>query len=81
MCTKCEDDYTLISGVDFGYCFPSCTDGYFIKTKYTNKDSFKSSGKRTLSKKDDHEDEDDDENDDDEDDDDCDDPKLVVSEC
>ena len=80
MCTKCEDDYTLISGSDFGYCFPSCTAGYFIKTKYTNKDSFKSSGKRILSsKKDDHEDEDDDENDDD--DDDCDDPKLVVSEC
>lgn len=40
MADQCQANYTLIYGSDFGYCFPSCPTGYYIQTKYTNKNSY-----------------------------------------
>lgn len=41
----------MISGKDFGYCFPDCPTGYYIQTRYTDENAFfgksKSSSKRS----------------------------------
>ncbi|CDW88877.1 zinc finger lsd1 subclass family protein [Stylonychia lemnae] len=39
-CQKCEGNFTLIYGKDFGYCFPDCPKEYYIRTKYDNQESY-----------------------------------------
>eukprot|EP00347_Sterkiella_histriomuscorum_P015864 403355394 len=40
MADQCESGFTLIYGKNFGYCFPTCPVGYYIQTKFTNKNSY-----------------------------------------